>query len=122
MANRLRDIFFPSPEKQRETAELMARLRAESLERRKKIRLVKAHDADGSAAPLYVSEPLRGFVGDCECCDHYRASPFSFVTGGDCMKHRRGCGYAFTCKDNTSDYNNGWDEFERIKKEDDHGR
>ena len=120
MANRLRDIFNPSPEEMREMEEFAARCHAELLARRKQIRLVKAHEADGSAAPLYESEPFGGFLGDCEYCDHYCESPFAFVTGGDCMKHKRGCGYAFTCKDNTSDLNNGWDELERIQKEADH--
>lgn len=121
MANRLRDLFAdtfnPSPEKRRQQEEFMARCQEEALDRRKQIRLVKDYEDDGSAAPLYASEPFGGFWGDCERCDHYCASPFSFVTGGDCMKHRRSCGYGFTCKDNTSDCNNGWDEFERIKKE-----
>lgn len=122
MAIRFDDIFNPSPEKKREIDEFVARCQAEMLEKRKNIRLVKDHAADGSAAPLYSADPFGGFTGDCECCDHYRASPFAFVTGGDCTKHRRGCGYGFTCKDNTSDRNNGWDEFERIQKEEaDHG-
>ena len=116
MGNRLRDTIFPSQEKKREMEEFVARCRAENLERRKQIRLVRANDTD-SDAPLYCAEPFSGFTGDCEYCDHYCASPFAFVTGGDCMKHGRGCGYAFTCKDNTSPYNDGWDEFEKIKKE-----
>ena len=116
MANRLRDIFNPSPEKQREMDEFVERCRAKNLERRKQIRLVRADDKE-SDAPLYCAEPFGGFTGDCEFCDHYCASPFAFVTGGDCRKHKRGCGYGFTCKDNTSDRNNGWDEFERIQKE-----
>lgn len=116
MANRIRDIFFPSPEKQREMDEFLERCRAENLERRKLIRLVRADDTE-SASPLYCAVAFTGFTGDCEYCDHYRDSPFGFVTGGECMKHKRGCGYGFTCKDNTSDRNNGWDEFERIQKE-----
>ena len=122
MANRFSDIFNPSPEKMREMEEFVERCREEALERRKHIRLVKNNNVDGDAAPLYNAEPFGGFTGDCEFCDYYRASPFAFVTGGDCMKHGRGCGYGFTCKDNTSDRNNGWDEFEKIKRETDHGR
>lgn len=121
MANRLRDIFNPSPETMRETEEFVARIREEALERRKHIRLVKNNEVDRSAAPLYNAEPFGGFTGDCEFCDHYLASPFAFVTGGDCKKHGRPCGYGFTCKDNTSDRNNGWDEFEKIKAEANHG-
>lgn len=117
MADWFRDVFNPSPEKLREMYEFVDRCRKEALERRKQIRLVREDDTE-SDAPLYRAEPFTGFTGDCEFCDHYCASQFSFVTGGGCMKHRRGCGYGFTCKDNTSDRNNGWDEFERIKKED----
>lgn len=112
-----RDVFNPSPKKQREFEELVARCQAESLEKRKQIHLVKENDTE-SDAPLYCADPFTGFTGDCEFCDHYCPSPFAFVTGGDCMKHGRGCGYGFTCKDNTSDRNNGWNEFERIQKED----
>ena len=117
MANWFGDTFNPSPDKKRKMDELAARVLSEALERRKHIRLVKNNAADETASPLYNSEPFGGFTGDCEFCDHYRASPFAFVTGGDCRKHRRGCGYGFTCKDNTSDLNNGWDEFEKIKRE-----
>lgn len=124
MANLLRDVFNPSPEQQRKLDEFLAKCRAENLERRKLIRLVRTDDTE-SAAPLYCAVPFVGFTGDCEYCDYYRPSPFSFVTGGNCMKHGsgqgRGCGYGFTCKDNTSDRNIGWDEFERIQKEADNG-
>ena len=121
MANRLRDIFYPSPEKQREMDEFLARCQAENLERRKLIRLVKANDSDISDAPLYSAVPFVGFTGDCEYCDHFHDPQRGFVTGGNCKKHSwRGCGYGFTCKDNTSTRNVGWDEFERIKKEEDH--
>lgn len=114
MAISFRDIFGPRPVDEMDA--FVANLNAESLERRKQIRLIKEGDTE-SAAPLYCAEPFGGFTGDCEFCGYYRASPFRFVTGGDCVKHKRACGYGFTCKDNTSGHNNGWDEFEKIKQE-----
>lgn len=116
MANRLRDIFNPSPQQMREVDEFVARCRAEALEHREQIRLVREDDT-ASDAPLYQAVPFSGFIGDCEECDYYLDPKSAVVTGGDCTKHKRSCGYGFTCKDNTSDHNNGWDEFEKIKKE-----
>lgn len=116
MASIFRDIIFPSPEQERNFEELVARCLEEGLERRKQIRLVRENDTEAES-PLYCAEPFGGFTGDCEFCDHYSPSPYSFVTGGDCKKHMgRGCGYGFTCKDNTSERNIGWDEFEKIKE------
>lgn len=114
MANRLKDVFSQDP---KQFQEILARCQAELMERRKHIRLVKNEDAYG-LAPLYKAEPFSGFMGDCEYCDHYADPNRGFIIGGNCRKHRwRGCGYGFTCKDNTSPRNEGWDEFERIKKE-----
>lgn len=83
----------------------------ESEKKRKKLKLVK----DGRF--VYAASPFQSFVGDCESCSHYMRSPYDFVEGGDCLLHHVSVGYGFICKDNDSEENIGWKEFERIKHE-----
>lgn len=64
---------------------------------------------------LFCSEPFGSFSGDCENCSHYDDPNKGFITGGYCTLHNIACGYGFICKDNDSDINNGWEEFEKIK-------
>ena len=114
MGNKLREIFCVSDE---EILERRRKAREACLARRKGIRLVES-ETQKPGPTLYRAEPFRSFIGDCEYCDHFARMP-AFVEGGDCAKHgMRGCGWGFTCGDNTSVENESWEEFQRIKKED----
>ena len=114
MPNPLRDILLSS--KNRLKLEFEKAL-PELIEIRNSIRLESAHENNF----LYVSEPFKGFIGDCEPCRYYKDTNCGFSTGGFCYCNEKGapdtCGYGFTRPYNTSPYNKGWKEFERIQAE-----
>ena len=113
MGNKLRDIFNTGTNEG--FMNKVNELREKCLELRMGIRLVRCNDKK-SEPILYHAEPFCGFIGDCDYCAHVIQFP-GFVTGSHCGKHNIGCGFGFTCKDNTSMENAGWDEFKRICKE-----
>lgn len=94
-----------------EHKELIDSLHKQSQNRKQMIHLVKEDRF------LYAARPFESFIGDCESCSHYMKSPYDFVEGGDCLLHHVSVGYGFICKDNDSEENIGWKEFERIKNE-----
>lgn len=114
MPNPLREAFLNSGSKlEQEFKKALPKL----LEARNSIRLESAHENNF----LYVSRPFKGFIGDCESCHHYKDTNSGCSTGGFCYCNEKGtpntCGYGFTCPYNTSEYNKGWKEFERIQAE-----
>lgn len=114
MPNPLRDILLSSKNRLKlECEKALPKL----IERRNSIRLESAHENNF----LYVSRPFKEFIGDCESCSYYRDTNCGFSTGGFCYCNEKGapdtCGYGFTCPYNTSPYNKGWKEFERIRAE-----
>ena len=114
MPNPLREAFLNSGSKlEQEFKKALPKL----LEARNSIRLESAHENNF----LYVSRPFKGFIGDCESCHHYKDTNSGCSTGGFCYCDEEGtpntCGYGFTCPYNTSKYNKGWKEFERIQTE-----
>lgn len=114
MPNPLREVFLNSGSKlEQEFKKALPGL----LEARNSIRLESAHENNF----LYASEPFGWFVGDCTSCHYYQDCNTGLSEGGDCFCTERGapktCGYGFTCPYNTSEYNKGWKEFERIQTE-----
>lgn len=107
----LRKILCPTEEENKKVDKQIEKLKEELLvDRNKKISLVNKEDH------LFCSKPFGAFIGDCESCSYYRDSNRGFITGGYCMLHNITCGYGFICKDNDSEENNGWNEFENIKE------
>lgn len=102
--------FFPIAKEREKLAQRMKLQESEFIESRKNIKLKPAENK-----LLWKSEPFDSFLGDCESCS-YSEPIRSFVTGLWCKKHKIGCGYGFLCPENDSEYNVGWNEFEKIKK------
>lgn len=109
MGNKLREVFNNSEEQAREFKNMCEELTRKALEHRKGIKLVK----EGN---LYSVEGYRllAFIGDCSFCSHAGREDGK-SEGVWCEKHGWACGWGFTCPDNDSEYNNDWDEFQRIK-------
>lgn len=111
--NKLRNIFFPTNVEIEEKMMQMVKLKEKLLaDRNKNIKLIKKDNN------LFCAEPFGSFIGDCESCSHYCDLCEGFVTGGYCTVHNVSCGYGFTCRDNDSKHNKGWDEFENMKNKD----
>lgn len=109
MFSNFRKTFKLRDGEKKRREEYFDKLIQDCIKRRENIRLVKRGD-------LYMSEPFGTFVGDCDSCSHSYGQ-CGVSEGALCDKHHITCGYGFTCPDNDSEQNVGWEEFEKIKGE-----
>ncbi len=93
-------VFHPTEDDIKRSSELFNKIHIAVEEERKHIILVRCMNS----RTLYHAEPLKGFLGDCETCKHYRKAPYDFVEGGTCSLHNISCGFGFVCENVSNDY------------------
>lgn len=99
MRNAIRDIFDMSPEAEIERLEnILAIVLDGNITSYKNMRIVKHEDW------LYKSDPLKGFIGDCDSCVHVYNNHQGLSDGWFCGLHGVGCGYGFVCKEYKGPY------------------